>query len=100
MGGKATVWVVKDGRAEPRPVVPGLHNAERVEIVEGLTGTERLVARGQDVLYAGAKVSEVSGASQPSAPTPATKQEMPAMPGMKEPTDTSTKPKEGSHAGH
>jgi RND family efflux transporter MFP subunit len=87
MGGKATVWVVKDGRAEPRPVVPGLHSAQRVEIVEGLTGAERLVARGQDGLYAGAKVSEVSGASQPSgpapAPAPAPKQEMPAMPGMK-----------------
>jgi len=100
MGGKATVWVVKDGRAEPRPVVTGLHSAERVEIVEGLTGAERLVARGQDGLYAGAKVSEVSGASQPSSPTPAPKQEMPAMPGMKEPTDAPTKPKEGSHAGH
>jgi hypothetical protein len=81
--------------------VTGLQSADRVEIVEGLTGGERLIARGQDVLYAGAKISEVSGASQPSSPTPAPKQEMPAMPGMKEPTDDApTKHKEGSHAGH
>jgi HlyD family secretion protein len=103
MGDKATVWVVEDGKAEPRPVVSGLHDAERVEIVEGLTGAERLVARGQDGLYAGARVSEVSGTSQPSSPTRAPKQDMPGkkdMPGMKEPTDAPTKHKEGSHAGH
>ena len=101
MGGKATAWVVKDGRAEPRSVVTGLQSADRVEIVEGLTGGERLIARGQDALYAGAKISEVSGASQPPSPTPAPKQATPAMPGMKEPTDDApTKHKEGSHAGH
>jgi len=106
MGGKATLWVVKDGLAEPRPVVTGLHNAERVEIAEGLTGSERLIARGQGGLYAGAKVNEVSGASPPTSPTTGPQQEPPAkpgmkdMPGMKESTDAPTKPKEGPHAGH
>ncbi len=106
MGGTATLWVVKDGLADPRPVVTGLHNADRVEIAEGLTGDERLIARGQEGLYAGAKVKEVSGASPPSSPTTGPQQEPPAkpgmkdMPGMKESTDAPTKPKEGPHAGH
>jgi HlyD family secretion protein len=100
MGGGAMVWIVKDGRAERRPVVTRLQSADRVEIVEGLTGGERLIARGQEGLYSGAKISEVSGAPQPSSPTPAPKEETPAMPGVKEPTDAPTKHKEGSHAGH
>jgi HlyD family secretion protein len=111
MGGKATLWVVKDGLVEPRPVVTGLQSADRVEIIEGLAGGERLIVRGQEGLYAGAKVSEVSGASQPASPTATPEQESPAMPemkdmpgmnmpGMKGSTDAPTKPKEGSHAGH
>src|SRR5574341_651934 len=39
MGGKATVWVVKEDRAEPVEVTPGLEGPERVEIAKGLTGT-------------------------------------------------------------
>jgi len=58
MDGKVTVWVVNDGRAEPRPVVMGLQSTNGVEIVEGLTGAERLIARGQEGLYAGARVSD------------------------------------------
>jgi len=112
MGGKGTVWVVKDGRAEPRSVVTGLQSADRVEIVEGLSGGERLIARGQESLYAGAKVSEVAGTPRPPSPTAGPQQEPPAahemkdMPGMnhtsgmKEPRETPTKPKEGPHAGH
>ena len=107
MGGKATVWVVKDGRAEPRPIVTALQNANRVEVVDGLTVGEHLITRGQESLYAGAKVSEVAGTSQPSPPTAGPQQqeppampEMKDMPGMKAPTETPTKPKEGPHAGH
>lgn len=109
MGGKALVWVVKDDRAEPRAVVTGLQSADRVEIVEGLSGGERLISRGQEGLYAGAKVSEVSGAARPPSSTAGPQQEAPAahdmhdmkdMPGMKAPTETPTKPKEGPHAGH
>ena len=45
MGGKARVWVVADGRAEPREVTTGLENPERVEITGGLRGDEHVVAR-------------------------------------------------------
>jgi len=60
MGGKATVWVVKEDRAEPIEVTTGLENPERVEILTGLVGGERIVARGHEGLYAGARVSDVS----------------------------------------
>jgi RND family efflux transporter MFP subunit len=81
MGGKATVWVVTDGRAEPRAVVTGFHNPERIEIAQGLEGDEHVITRGHEGLYAGARVSD---ASSPGAA----------------PTEAPTKPKEGSHAGH
>jgi len=100
MGGKATVWVAKDGRAEPRAVVTGLQNPERVEIAQGLADDERVITRGHEGLYAGARISDASspGAAPPQAP--AGTQDMPGMPGMKEQTETPTKPKEGSHVGH
>ena len=60
LGGKATVWVIKDGRAEPLPVTTGLNSPERVEITEGLAGGERVVARGHEGLYAGARVSDTA----------------------------------------
>ena len=62
MGGKATVWVVKDGRAEPIEVATGLENPERIEVMKGLAGGEEVIARGHEGLYAGARVSDVSGA--------------------------------------
>ena len=105
-GGKATVWVVKGGRAEPRSVVSGLQSADRVEIIEGLSPAEHLVTRGQEGLYAGAKVSEVAGTSRPPAATadpqrePPPMSEMKDMPRMTVPTETPTKPKEGPHTGH
>jgi RND family efflux transporter MFP subunit len=106
MGGKATVWVVKDARAERRSVVTGLQSADRVEIVEGLSGGERLITRGHEGLYAGANVSEVAVTPRPPSPTggpqrePPSLPEMKDMPGMKAPTETPTKPKEEPHAGH
>jgi multidrug efflux pump subunit AcrA (membrane-fusion protein) len=66
MGGKATVWVVKDDRAEPRLVTTGLEGPERVEITQGLSADERVVVRGHEGLYAGAKVSDTTAAT--SAP--------------------------------
>jgi RND family efflux transporter MFP subunit len=100
MGGKATVWVVKDGRAEPRAVVTGFQNPERVEIAQGLEGDERVITRGHEGLYAGARISDASGpgAAQPQAPD--RKQDMPGMPGMKEQNEAPTKAKEGAHADH
>jgi multidrug efflux pump subunit AcrA (membrane-fusion protein) len=67
LGGKATVWVLKgDDHVEPREVVTGLESPDRVEIVKGLVGDERVVAQGHEGLYADARVTDVS------SPTPAT----------------------------
>ncbi len=91
LGGKATVWVVKDGRAEPREVTTGLENPERVGITRGLNEGEQVIARGHEGLYAGARVAPVGGPSAtptaPGAPTPEEKKdkgkdEMKGMEGM------------------
>ena len=63
LGGKAAVWVVAQERAERRDVVTGLEGVDRVEIVSGLQATDRVIARGQEGLYAGARVSDTSGAT-------------------------------------
>jgi multidrug efflux pump subunit AcrA (membrane-fusion protein) len=84
MGGKTTVWVVKDGRAEPREVTTGLESPQRVEISRGLTGDERVIARGHEGLYAGARVAETSGAVD--APTQKTMPETPEKPASPEPS--------------
>jgi HlyD family secretion protein len=103
LGGTAKVWVVADGRVQPREVTTGLEGPERVEIARGLTAGERVVARGQEGLYAGARVTDVTAPPPPSsghsghgaAPAaPAKSDDMSSMPGMG-PT-----PKEGGHAGH
>ena len=83
LGGTAKVWVVSDGRAEPREVTTGLEGGDRVEIVRGLTSSERVVARGHENLYAGARVSDAEAAA------PALK------PDTTEPAST-----QGGHAGH
>ncbi len=82
MGDKATVWVVKDGRAEPYQVTTGLENPDRIEITLGFTGDERVIARGHEGLYAGARVADVGGATPASAaaPTQKTMPEKPASP--------------------
>ena len=83
MGGKATVWVVKDGRAEPREVTTGLEGPERIEIARGLTGDERVIARGHDGLYAGARVVDVGG-TKPASSGAQSEKDIPGMPGMPE----------------
>lgn len=68
MAGTATVWVVRDGRAEARPVVTGLEDADRVEITQGLADGEMVVVQGRDGLYAGARVADTAaGAPAPAA---------------------------------
>jgi len=90
MGEKATVWVLKDGdRVEPREVVTGLENTERVEILKGLEGSERVVVRGHEGLYADARVSDTSGAKP--APQVATDAHT-GMPGMGGPTAKGKEP--------
>jgi hypothetical protein len=71
MGGKARVWVVAEGRAEPREVTTGMENPEGVEITGGLRGDERVVARGHEPLYAGARVSDAAEATSGPSATPA-----------------------------
>ncbi len=110
LGGKATVWVVKQDRAEPAEVGTGLESPERVEITKGLAGSERVVARGHEGLYAGARVSDVSAgkAARPegadvskgtpgkSEPKGATK---PEALGVQKPASP-VKAKESPHATH
>lgn len=65
LGGKATVWVVRDGRAGPRTVSAGLEDPDRVEITQGLADGELVVVRGREGLYSGARVVD-AGAGGPS----------------------------------
>ena len=95
MGGKTTVWVVQDGRAEPREVTTGLESPERIEITRGLRGDERVIARGHEGLYAGARVAEASGGAdaptqktmprrrEAGSPGPSRDKGGPGMPGMR-----------------
>jgi hypothetical protein len=120
LGGKATVWVLEEGRAAPRTVTTGLTSLDRVEITSGLNGDERVIARGHEGLYAGAPVRDVAGPAPATSehgaghgahgtppapgvtgPPATTPQDMPAMPGM---THDAPAPaagrKESPHAGH
>jgi len=96
----AAVWVAKEGRAEPRAVTTGLESPDRVEIREGLTGAERVIASGREGLYAGARVTDGSGPAPASSPAPDEQKDMPGMPGMKQPTEKPSTPKGGPHGGH
>jgi multidrug efflux pump subunit AcrA (membrane-fusion protein) len=58
--GSANVFVVNAGKAEQRPVKTGLSNAGKVEVIEGLTGTEQIVVVGQNGLKNGNPVRVVS----------------------------------------
>ncbi len=96
LGGKGTVWVVKDDRAEPRSVTTGLENSERVEVTQGLATGEQVVARGHEALYAGARVADVARGK----PTAAPGDEHKNMPGVSAPKTTPGERKEPPHAGH
>ena len=103
LGGATKVWVARDGRAEPREVTTGFENADRVEIVRGLSGDERVIARGNEGLYAGARVKEAAAAAVPSGhsghDTPTTAPGT-GDPQSAQPERTQATPKEGGHAGH
>jgi macrolide-specific efflux system membrane fusion protein len=96
LGGKGTVWVVRDDRAEPRSVTTGLENPERVEVTQGLAASEQVVARGHEALYAGARVADVARGKPAAAPGDEHKN----MPGMSVPPATPGDRKEPPHAGH
>jgi multidrug efflux pump subunit AcrA (membrane-fusion protein) len=109
MGGTSTAWVVKDDRAEPRTVVTGLEGPDRVEIIQGLAAGERVVVRGREGLYAGARVADVAaskplpdavdrtGMPEMGGQEPPTAPSREGMPGMPQPTPQQ---KEGAHERH
>jgi len=66
LGGGAGVWVVTGDRSERREVATGVENAERVEILSGLVEGEQVIRRGQEGLYAGARVAVASAAATPA----------------------------------
>ena len=95
LGGKATVWVLKgDDQVEPREVTTGFEGPDRVEIVRGLAGEARVVAKGQEGLYAGARVTDTSAmtAAAPARGTAPEKSDqataMKEMPGPATPVQT------------
>lgn len=64
-GNGTGVWVVSgddlDTTANLRPVIPGLHTTDNVEIVGGLTAGERVVVHGQTLLSDGGRINDVTG---------------------------------------
>lgn len=58
--GSTNIFVVTGGKAEQRPIKTGLANSGRVEVVEGLTGSEQVVVVGQNGLKDGNPVRVVS----------------------------------------
>jgi membrane fusion protein (multidrug efflux system) len=66
-GGEAAVFIVVDGVAERRSVLTGYSSGGRVEILQGLHDTDRVVVVGHTSLKHGSKVS-VIGAIAETAP--------------------------------
>jgi RND family efflux transporter MFP subunit len=65
--GRAYVYVIgSDGKAASRPVITGRRQDGRVEIVSGLEGASRIVAKGGAFLSDGAVVSVVAAAAASS----------------------------------
>jgi RND family efflux transporter MFP subunit len=57
------VYVIRDGKAEERPVKRGLRSGARVEILEGLAAGEVVAVDGAGFLTQGAGVDVAGGAS-------------------------------------
>lgn len=73
--GRSSVFVVSDGEAERRPVVPGYRNNGDYEIAEGLSAGERVVVTGQASLRSGSPVlvlGDPTGLMDPAAVASAT----------------------------
>jgi len=67
--GPPKVFVVKDGKANERPVQLGLSNGAYVEIVTGLKDGEQVVVVGQAAVKPGATVRIVNAPARPAART-------------------------------
>lgn len=65
--GPAEVFVVKDGRAERRPIQIGLVLDQNVQVTQGLTAGEQVIVTGQAAVRDGASVRVVSPAAEPAS---------------------------------
>ncbi len=65
--GSESVFVVEDGRAVRRTVMPGVTSEGRVEIVTGLQAGEEVIVAGNNMLRDGAAVRVI----EPDATAPA-----------------------------
>lgn len=70
--GSRFVWVVEDGKADPRIVTTGLKGQMRTEITDGLTEGERVVLRGIEKLRPGIEVTFVNERTPPATDQTAT----------------------------
>jgi membrane fusion protein (multidrug efflux system) len=59
-GGAPYVWVAEGGEAHKKNLLIGLRSRERVEVLEGLDGDEKIVLRGFEKLEPGSKVQSLS----------------------------------------
>ncbi|WP_455387789.1 efflux RND transporter periplasmic adaptor subunit [Petrachloros mirabilis] len=50
------VYIVREGKAERVPVVIGLRDGNRVEITQGLDGSEQVIVSGKDLVHDGTPV--------------------------------------------
>jgi HlyD family secretion protein len=94
MGGGATVWVVAGDLVERRGVTTGVENAERIEILSGLREGDRVVRRGHEALYAGARVADAA------APAPAAGHAGHSAAGTPPPVPPAVAAPSGEHSGH
>lgn len=108
MGGRASVWVARENRAERREVTTGLEAAERVEILSGLAEGEQVVRQGHGGLYAGAQIAAAAAPGGFAPPAPAAPAAGMDGHGQAGPSgmpvggaqSAPAKRKEGGHAGH
>jgi HlyD family secretion protein len=68
--GATSVMVVKDGHAQQVDVTTGIHDGPRVQITQGLSGGEMVIARGSYGLPDKTKVNVVEPEAPPAPPKP------------------------------
>lgn len=66
-GEQQNVYVVKDGKAELKPIKIGARTAGMVEVLEGLSVDDYVITAGQLKIEPGAKVAPAGGSSTPPA---------------------------------
>jgi RND family efflux transporter MFP subunit len=100
-GDSAGVWVAANTGVERRQVTTGLEGQNRVEIVAGLDEGERVVRRGHEGLYAGARVADAA-----AGPAPTSREASSPHAGHGAPAPSAAQPapkvekKAGGHNGH